>query len=89
MSKFTPWTDEAAEKAREEAANLAFQMSSYIEDDFESGFEVGVAWAAAQIDKCPSLYRNASHFRELWDIRRNPEDTHEAKLVGVREVNHE
>lgn len=88
MSKFTPWTDEEAEKAANEAENLAFQMSSYVEDDFKSGFIVGVAWAAAQIEKCPTMY--GSHvgdpINRYWESTRASCDTHEAKLVGVREV---
>lgn len=82
MSKFTPWDESEAE-------NEAFNRMVYGKRLSPHQQEIwldALAWAAAQIEKCPSLYRNASHFRELWDIRRNPEDTHEAKLVGVREV---
>ena len=86
MSKFAPWTDKEAEKAREEAANLAFQMSSYLEDDFESGFKAGVTWAAVQIEKCPTIYASREGSR-IWGLDRNKyDDTIEAKLVGVREV---
>lgn len=85
MSKFTPWTDEEAEKARI-AQNYDDEGSNPRAGGFVDGWDLAIAWTAEQIEKCPSLYRNASHFRELWDIRRNPEDTHEAKLVGVREV---
>lgn len=90
MSKFTPWTDEEAEKAANEAENLAFQMSSYVEDDFKSGFIVGVAWAAERIEKCPTIHGGENNMGTLsWSPSKMNGDTHIAKLVGVREVNHE
>lgn len=88
MSQHTPWSQEEAEKwAKEHALKVrSCSESSWRWADSEQDFLAGVAWAAQQIEKCPSLYRNTSQFRELWDIRRNPYDTHEAKLVGVRPI---
>lgn len=87
----TPWSQEEAEKA---ADNLGLEDyrgsdagmdSSHME---RSCFLAGVAWAAAQIEKCPTMY--GSHvgdpINRYWESTRASCDTHEAKLVGVREV---
>ena len=84
MSKFAPWTEAEAAVAAEKYSKSP--TAELIDPAKYYAFIAALEWAAEQIEKCPSLYRNTSQFRELWDIRRNPYDTHEAKLVGVREV---
>lgn len=95
MSRFTPWTEAEAEKWAREIFERLVPHNCKTPDGKPFPVERSTTMtacleilkkAAEHIEKCPSLYRNASHVRELWDIRRNPEDTHEAKLVGVREV---
>lgn len=103
MSKFTPWTDEGMKTAMTDAYLLEAEEASkccedcrarltYSDRYFDAGFSKGVAWAAAQIEKCETIYyRDSDHEERV--IVAGPEcfelDTHEAKLVGVREVNHE
>ncbi len=87
MSKHQPWTDDEAEKA---ARNFGFRYEYTGEQVWtRAGFLAGVAWAAAQIEKCETIYyRDSDHEERV--IVASPEcfelDTHEAKLVGVREV---
>ena len=85
MSKFTPWKPE---EMRQAAIDFAEYQGEYT-GPFYEGFEAGVAWAAEQIEKCETIYyRDSDHEERV--IVASPEcfelDTHEAKLVGVREV---
>lgn len=85
MSKFVPWTDWEAEKAAQESSDILPPLSdnhSLSRAEY-AGFLKGVAWAAAQIEKCETI----THGLEGGEFSFG--DTHEAKLVGVREVNHE
>lgn len=99
MSKFTPWTDEEMKTAMTDAYLLEAEEASkccedcrarltYSDRYFDAGFSKGVAWAAEQIEKCPTMY--GSHvgdpINRYWESTRASCDTHEAKLVGVREV---
>lgn len=93
MSKHAPWTDEQAKVAMTEAfLNEADEASRCCEDCrtklvnadryFDVGFFAGVAWAAAQIEKCETLkftIRNGKVHTGSYEV-------FEAKLVGVREV---
>ena len=89
MSKFAPWDESEVEKA-----SISYVKNQYGNNYALSGleyesFRAGVKWAAAQIDKCETIYyRDSDHEERV--IVASPEcfelDTHEAKLVGVREV---
>lgn len=86
MNKHTPWTQEEAEKAAKEYCKDWPSGEVYHRNDLTVFFEAGVAWAAKQIEKCPSLY-SAREGSRIWGRDRNKyDDTMEAKLVGVREV---
>lgn len=82
MSKHTPWTDEQAE----EAALEWCREHQYSAKDRGDAFKDALKWAAAQIEKCPSQYA-AREGSRIWGLDQNKyDDTMEAKLVGVREV---
>lgn len=91
MSKHAPWTDEEMKTAMTDAYLLEAEQASkccedcrarltYSDRYFDAGFSKGVAWAAAQIEKCETITHG------LEDGEFSFGDTHEAKLVGVREV---
>ena len=93
MSKFAPWTDDEAEKWAKEYAHEATSLNPQTDYHLlkfriaKSCFLAGLAKAAAQIDKCETIYyRDSDHEERV--IVASPEcfelDTHEAKLVGVR-----
>ena len=86
MSKHAPWTDEQADafadqNAKDPKTGLIDPVKFYAAMD-------AIKWAAAQIEKCPTMY--GSHvgdpINRYWESTRASCDTHEAKLVGVREV---
>lgn len=94
MSKFTPWTQEEAEKAA-----LSYESPYYledlahgegtlqeVEDAVQKAFLAGLAWAAAQIEKCDTVFGEKNSPVHSWTHDRFATDTHQAKLVGVREV---
>ena len=97
MSKHQPWTDGEAEKAAsihdskyylEDLANGEGTFEE-VEDAVREAFLAGIAWAAEQIAKSPTIYyRDSDHEERV--IVASPEcfelDTHEAKLVGVRPI---
>jgi len=79
----TPWTDEEAEKA---AIRYADDCGQYI-GPYSEGFLKGVAWAAAQIEKCETVHGGENNMGTLsWSPSRMNNDTHSAKLVGVRTI---
>lgn len=84
MSKFAPWDESEAE-------NEAFNRMVYGKRLSPHQQEIwldALAWAAEKIDKCPTMY--GSHIGDpinrYWESVQASCDTHEAKLVGVREV---
>ena len=91
MSKHAPWTDEQSIQWAYDAAERDFrrfhgideEFEGWENDDFERGFLAGLAKAAEQIEKCETITHG------LEDGEFSFGDTHEAKLVGVREVNHD
>lgn len=93
MSKHAPWTkEEAREQSERTFPDQIIPSGVAYDKDFvrprtleKQAFLAGIAWAAAQIEKCPTITGTA--IRGLWEEDSdNPYDTHEAKLVGVREV---
>lgn len=89
MSKYTPWTDKEADQAAYASALSYGYGSLYYEKHkvFEKGFLAGAAWAAEQIDKCPTIHGGENNMGTLsWSPSKMNDDTHQAKLVGVREV---
>lgn len=84
MSKHQPWT---AADAENEAFNRMVYGKRLSPHQQEIWLDA-LAWAAAQIEKCPTMY--GSHvgdpINRYWESTRASCDTHEAKLVGVREV---
>lgn len=87
MSKFAPWTEEEAEKWLDEIAEVASVGGDKTHRDAARfAADLAFATAAARIEKCPSLYA-AREGSRIWGLDRNKyDDTMEAKLVGVREV---
>lgn len=97
MSKHQPWTDDEAKIAMNEAfLKEADEAARCCEDCraklvnadryFDVGFFAGVTWAAAQIEKCSTIYAARSESR-TWGMDQNPyDDTIKAKLVGVKEI---
>ena len=94
MGKFAPWTEAEAEIAARCEGSVAHEVASSEPKNVygrvsHHSFLAGVAWAAEQIEKCETIYyRDSDHEERV--IVASPEcfelDTHEAKLVGVREV---
>jgi len=85
MSKHTPWTEEEAAKAAVDWC----RENQYSEKDRGDAFKDALKWAAVQIENCETIYyRDSDHEERV--IVASPEqfelDTHQAKLVGVREV---
>lgn len=97
MRKFTPWTDEEAEKA---AYDILKQVLPKAMWETPMGNEwttsnsttlkvatLAIAWAAAQIEKCETVHGGENNMGTLsWSPSKMNDDTHIAKLVGVREV---
>ena len=97
MSKFAPWTDEQAEKWAREIFERLVPHNCKTSDNEPLPVERSITMtacleilekAAAQIEKCPTMY--GSHvgdpINRYWESTRASCDTHQAKLVGVREV---
>ena len=87
----TPWSQEEAE---EWANSYMAERQITPEDEgskllFDS-FLAGLAKAAEVIAKSPTVYANQCQQSEAWiwdsDKCTDGSDTHEAKLVGIREV---
>jgi len=91
MSKHAPWTDKEVEQAATYYQAKIINELAYHNALTHAGlaFLAGATWAAEQIEKCETIYYRD---RDLEDrvIVASPEqfelDTHQAKLVGVREV---
>lgn len=82
VSKHQPWTDEEAENEVFNRMVYGKRLSPHQQEIWLDA----LAWAAKQIEKCPSLYA-AREGSRIWGRDRNKyDDTMEAKLVGVREV---
>ena len=83
MSKHAPWTKEKAE-------NEAFNRMVYGKRLSPHQQEIwldALAWAAAQIEKCPTIHGGENNMGTLsWSPSKMNGDTHIAKLVGIREV---
>ncbi len=82
MSKHQPWS-------KEDAENEAFNRIVYGKRLSPHQQEIwldALIWAAAQIEKCPTIYAARSESR-TWGMDKNPyDDTIKAKLVGVKEI---
>lgn len=84
MSKHQPWSQEDAEKWAMESDVV---RKATFEDDAIAGFLAGMAKAAEMINEAPTVYGNTEY--KSWGEFQNHEDTHSAKLVGVRQVEEE
>ncbi len=88
MSNHTPWTQEDAEKWATEYVREHCYPSLYQnkrEREFARQlFLAGLAKAAEMIEACPTLYGDTVY--TSWGEFQNHEDTHSAKLVGVRPI---
>lgn len=85
MSRFTPWTKLDAENEVFNRTVYGKRLSPHQQEIWLDAID----WAAVQIEKCETIYyRDSDHEERV--IVASPEcfelDTHEAKLVGVREV---
>jgi len=84
MSNHTPWTQAEAEKLAMESDVV---RKATFEDDAIAGFLAGMAKAAEMIEACPTLYGDTVY--TSWGEFESHEDTHSAKLVGVRPIEEE
>jgi len=84
----TPWTQEDVEKWAMESDVV---RKATFEDDAISGFLAGMAKAAEMIEAYPTMYGNVGAYGSTFStyppgtfIQEN--NTHRAKLVGVRPI---
>lgn len=80
----TPWTQEEAEKWAMESDAI---RKATFEDDAIEGFKAGMAKAAEVIEACETVHGGENNMGTLsWSPSRMNNDTHSAKLVGVRTI---
>lgn len=77
----TPWSQADAEKWAREYASLEEYPNTVWR---RQGFLAGLAKAAEMIEACPTLYGDTVY--TSWGEFESHEDTHSAKLVGVRPI---
>lgn len=74
-----PWTKEQSEKWADEGA--------FCDRAWRLGFLAGLAKAAEMIEKCETVHGGENNMGTLsWSPSRMNDDTHSAKLVGVRPI---
>ena len=88
----TPWTQEQAEKWARHYADSLHTLNCHTSKwqnariDFLSGLEK----AAEMIDACETVHGGENNMGTLsWSTSRMNDDTHSAKLVGVRPIEEE
>lgn len=89
-----PWAKEQAEQWANDFANVVWDNSPRniaIASHRYQAFLAGLAKAAEMIEECPTVYgQNHFHVGEVFGVEeRDHDDTHQAKLVGVKPIEDE
>lgn len=92
MSKFTPWTtNEVIDSSMDYAEKCDNESGGFLSHQLvqirAKAYYEGVKWAGAQIEKCETIHScSENNYLTVWFKQPGSSDTHQAKLVGVREV---